>query len=304
MNPTTDRTSTNEGKPQPVVTFGNQGMTGENKMPESKMSKASALERMLIARATGEYPDNDVYEGLRRELLTEPRLKELLPTFVRRCRNLDAFWPYIKGEADTYAERRKIIGEAFTPLMDRLEEENRTPSDEVTSKALETFDMDGVHTIWEKALERRTTDPEGAITVARTLLETVAKRILDETRGTYDDKDDLPKLYARAASELNLAPNQHAEEPIRAILGGAMNLVNGHRDAAQSPVGLARTRWPATGQAFSETCQPCRQHCGSGGELSCRDVPRPTGESEVMVWANWRDGGRYGSHRPPCRCAT
>ena len=34
------------------------------------------------------------------------------------------------------------------------------------------------------------------------------------------------KLYARAASALNLAPNQHSEEPIKRILG-VMTLVNG-----------------------------------------------------------------------------
>jgi hypothetical protein len=76
-------------------------------------------------------------------------------------------------------------------------------------------------------LDRRLSDPEGAITVARTLLETVCKRILDELSITYTDKEDLPKLYAMAAKVLNLAPDQHSEEPIKAILGGAMNLVNG-----------------------------------------------------------------------------
>lgn len=30
-----------------------------------------------------------------------------------------------------------------------------------------------------------------------------------------------------AAKALNLAPDQHSEEPIKTILGGAMNLVNG-----------------------------------------------------------------------------
>jgi hypothetical protein len=43
----------------------------------------------------------------------------------------------------------------------------------------------------------------------------------------YTDKEDLPKLYSLAAKSLNLAPDQHTEEPIKAILGGAMNLVNG-----------------------------------------------------------------------------
>ena len=76
-------------------------------------------------------------------------------------------------------------------------------------------------------MSRRFSDPEGAITVARTLLETVCKRICDENGVTYADKDDLPKLYSLAAASLNLAPSQHAEEPIKAILGGAMNLVNG-----------------------------------------------------------------------------
>lgn len=58
-------------------------------------------------------------------------------------------------------------------------------------------------------------------------METVTKRILDQTGGVYTDKDDLPKLYASTAKILNLAPNQHSEEAIKAILGGAMTLVNG-----------------------------------------------------------------------------
>lgn len=151
----------------------------------------------------------------------------MLPKFVCTYRNLSAFWPYIKNEAGTYAERRRIIIEAFTPLMDHLEGQNGVPSDVVASDALESFDAEGVHAVWVKALARRTSDPEGAITVARTLLETVTKRILDELGVGYSDKDDLPKLYARTAQALNLAPNQHTEEPIRAILGGAMTLVNG-----------------------------------------------------------------------------
>jgi uncharacterized phage infection (PIP) family protein YhgE len=111
--------------------------------------------------------------------------------------------------------------------MDHLEGKAAAPSDAVASDTLQTFDAEGVHAVWTKALSRRNTDPEGAITVARTLLETVAKRILDETEQSYSDKDDLPKLYSMAAKALNLAPDQHTEEPIKAILGGAMNLVNG-----------------------------------------------------------------------------
>ena len=101
-------------------------------------------------------------------------------------------------------------------------------------------------------LARRTSDPEGAITLARTLLETVTKRILDEMGETYADKDDLPKLYSNAAKALNLAPSQHTEEPIKAILGGAMALVNG--------VGTLRNR-------LSDS------H-GRGGKLPVKPSPR------------------------------
>ncbi len=42
-------------------------------------------------------------------------------------------------------------------------------------------------------MERRATDPEGAITAARTLLETVCKHILDE-QGLAGFEDDKPYL--------------------------------------------------------------------------------------------------------------
>lgn len=186
------------------------------------------MENLLVARATGDMSaSTQDYEQLRRDFLSDPDLKPLLPPFVRTCRTLDVFWPFVKEQAGTYAERRRFIGEAFTPLIEHLEGRNRAPGDRVVSDALQTFDAEGVHAVWSKALSRRTQDPEGAITVARTLLESVCKRILDDLAVPYSEKDDLPKLYGLVARGLNLAPDQHTLEPIKAILGGAMNLVNG-----------------------------------------------------------------------------
>jgi hypothetical protein len=197
-------------------------------LPTSPLERAAMLENLLVARATGDMTaSSHDYEQLRRDFIADPEIKELLPSFVRTCRTLDVFWPFIKEKAGTYADRRRIISEAFTPLVEHLEGRNRAPGDAVVSDALQSFDADGVHAVWSKALSRRNQDPEGAITVARTLLETVCKRILDEISIIYSDKEDLPKLYALAAKALNLAPDQHTEEPIKAILGGAMTLVNG-----------------------------------------------------------------------------
>lgn len=152
----------------------------QDEIPSSRIEQAAMLEGLLIARATGGTADDGIYQYLRREFMAEAALCDLLPPFVRTYRNLSAFWPYIQREAGSYAERREIIGKAFTPLMDFLEGRNSAPGDKVASEALETFDVDGVHSVWGKAIARRGTDPEGAITVARTLLETVTKRILDE----------------------------------------------------------------------------------------------------------------------------
>ena len=196
-------------------------------IPDSVVEQVKMIEGILIASATGGSPDNRIYEHLRREFMGDPSVRELLPSFVRTYRNLDAFWPYIKHEAATYAERRQIISGAFTPLIDHLDGRFAAPGDNTASDALLSFDSDGVHAVWAKAIERRKSDPEGAITVARTLLETVTKRILDEMGQAYSEKDDLPKLYGAAAKTLNLAPNQHSQEAVKSILGGAMTLVNG-----------------------------------------------------------------------------
>ncbi len=224
----------------------------DEELPDSLIKRVSMMEGILIAAATGGNYQNPIYVHLRREFMANPQVKDLLPSFVCIYRSLDAFWPFIKNKAETYAERRQIINDTFTPLMDQLEGLNNAPSDHTVSETLQSFDSEGIHVVWSKAMNRRTTDPEGAITVARTLLETVCKRVLDELDVSCGDRDDLPKLYAKVAKELNLAPNQHVEEPIRAILGGAINLVNG--------IGTLRNR-------FSDS------H-GRGGKLLVRPSPR------------------------------
>lgn len=185
------------------------------------------LEGILIDAATSGHPDQKTYEALRREFLANETLKHIVPAFLRVHRSLGSFRSWTQEQSGQWQPRRALISQAFTPLIDFLEGRGLAPGDTIVSDALGSFDPDGVHAVWSKALARRTTDPEGAITVARTLLETVCKRILDDESVVYTDTEDLPKLYSMAAKALNLAPSQHSLEPIKAILGGAMNLVNG-----------------------------------------------------------------------------
>nr|WP_249170879.1 abortive infection family protein [Burkholderia vietnamiensis] len=120
-----------------------------------------------------------------------------------------------------------FLWDEFRPLLDFLEAGGRAPADHIVSAAIEKFDAEHIKAAWSKALERRETDPEGAITSARTLLESVCKHILEETSTEHEDAPDLNKLYSLTAKELNLSPSQHTEQVFRQILGGCTAVVEG-----------------------------------------------------------------------------
>lgn len=100
-----------------------------------------------------------------------------------------------------------------------------SPADDAISQALADFDPDTVHARWTQALDRRDTDPAGAITLARTLLEDVCKWIIIEAGETHAEKDDLPVLYRKLAKILNLAPDGHTEPVFKQILGSCQSVV-------------------------------------------------------------------------------
>lgn len=186
------------------------------------------LQNMLISEATGGPSDNGDYQLLRRHFVDNPDTKELLPGFVRTNRDLAQFWQFIKFKFKHYSERRDFIWSEFSPLLDFAEGKQSAPSDKSISEGLKNFDEESVHVVWSRALERRKSDPEGAITSARTLLETVCKHILDARGIEYEaNKIKLYGLYKLTAKELNLSPSQHTEDVFRQILGGCSSVVNG-----------------------------------------------------------------------------
>jgi hypothetical protein len=204
------------------------------------LDKAIRFQNGLIASATGSQFDggDEAYKELRRLFASRPDTKTKLPDFVRRCSDLGQFWGWIKYEKPSYAERRTLIWDAFRPLIEYLEAQDRTPGIAPITETLEAFDPDNVHAAWQKALDRRAADPEGAITAARMLVETVCKHIMDDSGASYPDDADLPKLWALAAEQLNLAPQQHQEGVFKAILGNCQSVVN-HLAAIRNRVGDA-----------------------------------------------------------------
>ncbi|MEM1054696.1 MAG: abortive infection family protein [Bacteroidota bacterium] len=185
------------------------------------------FQNLLVDAATYRENEEGEYESIRKRLMAAPEIRDQLPRFVKTCRSEGQFWSFIKRKSGKYEGRREFIWDAFRPLLAKLDGTGTSPSDTRVTEALKVIDAEHVQAAWEKALERRHEDPEGAITAARTLIETVCKHVLDEQEEEYDDGADLPVLYRTATKSLNLAPEQHQEQIFKQILSGCFSVVSG-----------------------------------------------------------------------------
>lgn len=145
-----------------------------------------------------------------------------MPKWINSSRTIDQFWSFIKARFSTYLERREFLWKEFEELLTHLEKNLKSPLSELI-----VFDEAHIHVLWEKAIERKESDPEAAITSARTLIESVLKYILDDQSIIYNDGADLPVLYKEVAKYLNLAPELHNEGIFKQILGGVTSVVTG-----------------------------------------------------------------------------
>ena len=94
-------------------------------------------------------------------------------------------------------ERENYIYSEFKELLNVLERRNTSPLDQVVELRINELSSDYIHQIWQKALERRVTDP------------------------------DIIQLYRLVSKELNLAPSQHTEQTFKQILGGCSSIIEG-----------------------------------------------------------------------------
>jgi hypothetical protein len=226
---------------------------------EELLKKVDSLKSMLVRCATGGGWDAE-YPKVRMELVRHPLVKDKLPGFVGSCRSLHDFWGFIQPKFKHYAERQSFIREGFEPLVALLEQAAVAPSDASNEEILTKFDSPHIAMVWQKALERRSDDPEGAITTARSLLETTCKHILDEAGVKYDDVSDLPKLYRLVAETLNLSPSQYTETVFKQILGGCWSVVEG--------LGTLRNRLSDAHGKGKAAAKPGTRHAGLAVNLA------------------------------------
>jgi Abortive infection C-terminus len=202
----------------------------ETNAPDDALEAAHDLQTMMITRATSRSEvDLLAFARARKRVLADAAGAKNAPRCVRTCRSPDDVWSYIKSQPnlDTYHSRRVFLGQQFEPLLAALESSDDAPPDSLIMAEIKRLDSASVARDWERALARRSSDPEAAITASRALVESVCKTILDDLEIAYEERDDLPKLYRKTAKALRLTPDEHTDEQIKRILGGATSAVEG-----------------------------------------------------------------------------
>jgi len=211
---------------------------------------------MMLSRATTQDTknwNNVLYRQLRDTLIKNENIKSILPRCVHTCRSLDEFWAHIKEVSSSYQGRRDYLRDQFNGILEYLESLTQLPSDGVITNTLDGKNgVTYIHDAWTKALDRRESDPEGAITSARTLLESVCKFILDENGVNYDERAELPQLYKGVQKVLKLAPDEHTEDIFKRILGACATIVG--------ELGAVRNKLSDAHGRSSKTVKPSKRH--------------------------------------------
>ena len=90
----------------------------------------------------------------------------------------------------------------------------------------DSYSLDHVKKDWDRAIKECNTDPEDAITAARSMLESTCKWILNRMSINYTDRDDLPQLYRKVADKLEYFPDIDGERIIKQITGSMSGIVS------------------------------------------------------------------------------
>ena len=124
---------------------------------------------------------------------------------------------------DFNSSEKRTSGELGLPMNEKPLESWRARA--AVSEALDVFNSNYMQEVWAKALSRRETDPEGAVTSARALLESVCKHILDAADSEFREGTPLPRLYEQTAKVLEMAPNEHLAPVFNSIFTACAEVI-------------------------------------------------------------------------------
>ncbi|MDO8260318.1 MAG: abortive infection family protein [Candidatus Magasanikbacteria bacterium] len=185
------------------------------------------FQELLIAGATGTTIPPAKYQELRNNILSEPFIRDWVPEFVITSRDLSRFWNFISSKSSTYKGRRIFIWGQMDPLIKYLENENFDPINLKMFELIKGLNVPIIAEHWKKTSERLKNDPEGAITSAKSMVETVCKHILDVHKETYTEYDDIKSLYKNTSKVLKIDTNPKINQTLLKIFSGCTSTITG-----------------------------------------------------------------------------
>jgi hypothetical protein len=97
----------------------------------------------------------------------------------------------------------------------------------VVSTYVEACESEEVRESWSKSIKRVSSDFDGAITSARTLVESVCRYVLEELGTSLPADAGMGQLYKAAVKSLQLDIATDSHPAVRQILGGCSGVVSG-----------------------------------------------------------------------------
>lgn len=206
-----------------VPRFEQEGFASERDRIDAYLTEAISL---LKQRAEGRMESEEPrFAELRRELLGSSFLAQDARDFLTRHRTLQQLWDRTLSQHRSYRERREVIDTAFESTIARLEQGGSTLV-ELDENSLHDLNMGEARRLWDKATRRliEDDDADGALTLTRTLLETVCKKILDAFGATYSSGDTAQNLCKRAL-DLVVPASVRGREHFRQFNRSTLNIV-------------------------------------------------------------------------------
>ncbi len=98
--------------------------------PIDDVNALEMLQNILLLAAEGvrDASANNEYKQIRKWVMANIAIKLSVPEFVISCRDLPAFWSYIKTVDDQWEPRRRHIRTSFASIFEWLEEDHRLSS--------------------------------------------------------------------------------------------------------------------------------------------------------------------------------
>ncbi len=200
----------------------------EIEISEFMYDQTVQLQEYLITTITqGHNPYMQMmFESRRKNLYNSAVPKNLLPDWLADIHSLSSFYQWIKekGNGD---QRKAFVCDSFKPALKYLQSKPSVIGQTSITDKLEVFRETYIYDSWIKGIGRIESDPDGALTSARTLVETTCKFILKKLSIPFEIDTDLPKLCKLTIGALNVSPDPLTKEAFMRIFNGCYTAIEG-----------------------------------------------------------------------------